>query len=167
MLLLVSMEVRRRSRLCSSFEEIWKHIVLGIRFLNLLLLLLLLRRLFCNHHFLHHCYHLLHLLKHCHLLSLILLRIRICHHICHHLLHLHYLLLLHSLDICIIWLWSICSRIALRNLRNLKGPMRWSHMLRHMTCLCRLCLTRLMTGGSSCHLLLLLMHPLFLLLLED
>lgn len=103
-----------------------------------------------HHHLLHHSYHLLHLLKHGHLLCLILLRIRVCHHVSHHLLHLHDLLLLHRLHIVRIG-WDLIRYVWLMLLK-----MRLSMLI------------SLIVGVCCCLLLLLLLiHPVLLLLLED
>ena len=90
---------RSTLRASSRFEKIREHCILRVRFLLLLSVLCLRLRLLINctcsscivlsHHILHHHHHLLHLLKHCHLLSVLLLAWDlISHHSRHHLLHL-------------------------------------------------------------------------------
>ncbi len=164
-----------RTWLSGRLEQVRKHVIFRVRLFRglMLLLLLLLAWLIRDHHLLHHCNHALHLLKHSHLLSLIMLRIRISHHVSHHLLHLKQLLLLQYLHllvirginlpwwyvlICILWLGHLEISYLLIGMHvEVRQMWIWSMGYRGNLWL------------MSCRhdFLMLILHPLLLLLLEN
>jgi hypothetical protein len=139
-----------------SLEEVTEHVVLRVRSSVLLLLLLLLLMLnrglglwLLEHHVLHHQHHLLH---HGHLLRLLALAIG--HHSRHHLLHLKQLLLLLSLRVALMGHGRLNSWLVGLPHKNMSmGGRNWENLWDWLLVLCQF--------------LLLLLHPLLLLLLED